>query len=57
MIQNESIYVYMKCHINQSLFVQLSLHSLTVILIFKIFVFLQNTLQNQSCSVPEYFED
>jgi hypothetical protein len=33
-IQNDSIYVYMKYHSNQSLFTQLSVHSLTVILIF-----------------------
>jgi hypothetical protein len=38
----------MKYCSNQSLFTWLSLHSLTVI---------QNTLQNQSRSVPEYFED
>jgi hypothetical protein len=33
-IQNESVYMYTKCHKNQSLFTQCSLHSLVVILTF-----------------------
>jgi len=37
-IQNESIYVCMKYHSNQSLFTHLSLPSLTVILIFTVFI-------------------
>jgi hypothetical protein len=36
-IKNESIYAYMKCQSNQSLFTQLTLHFLTVIFVFTIF--------------------
>jgi hypothetical protein len=51
--------VYTKYHSSQSLFTQLNLHSITVILIFTIFsfFFLQNTLQDSGGSVPDYFED
>jgi hypothetical protein len=50
-IQNESIYVYMKCHRNQSLFKQLSLTLLQFLLIFKVFTCLFSKIHYRTKAV------